>query len=131
MREEYTPTENPPGELPGVWRERAALLKEYGDPNCARLWALAATELDAALQVLDEDTLSLVQAARESGYSVDHLGSLVRRGEIPNAGRRNAPRIRPADLPIKSPTSPGRPPTRRRKAAAGDVDIRSITNKLR
>ena len=113
--EEHPPTESPPpGDLPGIWQQRAALLKEYGDPNSGRLWALAATELNQAFRVLGEETLSLVQAARESGYSADHLGALIRNGKLRNYGRKHAPRIRRADLPTKSNTAPGRP---RRKAA--------------
>ena len=41
------------------------------------------------------------EAARESGYSSEHLGKLLRRGTIPNAGRKNAPRIRRRHLPYK------------------------------
>jgi hypothetical protein len=51
-------------------------------------------------------TLNLQQAARESGYSADHLGRLVRAGQIPNAGRPNAPRIRRRDLPRKAGALP-------------------------
>ncbi len=70
----------PPGDLPSIWRQRAQFLKEYGDPNSGRLWALAATELDQSLRVLGEDTLTLGEAAALSGYSADHIGSLVRHG---------------------------------------------------
>lgn len=49
-----------------------------------------------------EVSLSLAQAARQSGYSADHLGRLVRQGKIPNAGRPNAPRIRLSDVPRKA-----------------------------
>ena len=115
-------TESPPGDLPCIWQQRAEFLKEYGDASSARLWALAATELEQALRVPGAETLSLVQAARESGYSQDYLGDLVRKGQIPNAGRRNAPRIRRTDLPSKASTAPGRPVGK----AEGSVDIRSI-----
>ena len=37
------------------WRERARFLAEYGDPNSARLWHLASTELELALRVLDDE----------------------------------------------------------------------------
>lgn len=43
--------------------------------------------------------LTLKAASEESGYSVDHLARLVREGQVPNAGRVNAPRIRAQDLP--------------------------------
>ncbi len=118
-----------PGDLLAQWRERAQLLSDYGDPNSARLWRLAAVELEQALRALGAETLTLVEAAVVSGYTANHLGSLVRKGKIPNYGRTNAPRVRRADLPIKQPTSPGRPATRQRKTTAGE-DISSITRKL-
>jgi hypothetical protein len=98
-----------PKDLPDRWRERAAFLREYGDANGGRLWELAALELRAALAAHNEATLSLSEAARASGYSADHLGRLVKRGVIPNAGRAGAPRLRRADVPIKAPNGPGRP----------------------
>ncbi len=114
-----------------VW-QRAEYLADFGDPNTARLWHLAAAELYQALQVLGEETLSLVEAAVVSGYTANHLGSLVRKGKIPNCGRTNAPRVRRADLPIKSPTSPGLPATRQRKTlkAKAAEQITCITKKL-
>jgi len=38
-----------PASLLIAWRERAAYLEQFGDPTSARLWRLAALELDAAL----------------------------------------------------------------------------------
>jgi hypothetical protein len=98
-----------PGNLPAVWRERANTLREFGDPNSARLWDIAAVELDRAMDTFGAETLSLVAAARESGFTADHLGSLVKRGKIPNAGRTGAPRIHRHDLPQKRSGGPGRP----------------------
>ena len=115
------PKDSLPGALPGHWRQRAEGLRRYS-VSAANAYEDAASELEQALQALDAETLSLTQAARESGYSSDHLGNLIRRGKIPNAGRRNAPRIRRSDLPIKASTAPGRPQLQ----ADGDVDIRSI-----
>jgi hypothetical protein len=48
------------------------------------------------------ELLNLQEAARESGYSADHLGRQLRDGRISNAGRPNAPRIRRGDLPRKA-----------------------------
>lgn len=54
------------------------------------------------LELAKEDPIvTLRAAAKESGYSVEHLARMVRQGKIPNAGRRNAPRIRVADLPVR------------------------------
>ena len=108
-----------PSGLPAEWRRRAQYLDDYGDPNTARLWHLAAAELDEALEAFGEQTLTLVEAAEVSGYTSDHIGSLIRSGKLPNVGRPNAPRVRRADLPIKSPSSPGRPAATRRRKSAG------------
>ena len=121
MREESTKSPPPPGDLPGIWRQRAQFLEGYGDPNSGRLWGLAATELDQALRVLGAELLTLPQAAALCGYSADHLGSLVRKGKIPNLGCKGSPRIRRSDLPTKKTTAPGRP-----RKAPGDVDISFI-----
>jgi hypothetical protein len=68
--------------------------------------AKLADEILAELEQLDaagEQLLTLVEASEESGYSANHLGRLVRSGDIPNAGRSNAPKIRRRDLPHKAP----------------------------
>jgi|SRR5580704_8092610 hypothetical protein len=57
----------------------------------------------------EEDiTLSLTEAAEYSGYSRRQLGRLVRENKIPNAGRRNAPRIRIKNIPLKATALPNR-----------------------
>jgi len=90
-------------ELPAVWRRQAAELRQWAAAESAAV-ALerAADQLDDALRRQDDEPLTLMQAAAESGYSVDHLGRQISRGKIPNVGRRNAPRVRRADLPKKS-----------------------------
>lgn len=98
-----------PGALPTVWRQRAAYLEQFGDPTSARLWKLAAVELEHALKAFGDEPLTLVDAAQLSGYTADHLGWLVKTKKIPNAGRKHAPRIRRTDLPMKSSTPSGRP----------------------
>lgn len=86
------------------------------------------TELDALLRDAANQTLSLQQAAAESGYSPDHLGRLLRGGKLTNAGRPHAPRIRRGDLPLKPP----------RRIASGSAlaydpaaDARSLASRLR
>jgi hypothetical protein len=39
-----------PGDLVALWQQRADFLHEYGDPNSARLWRIAAVELERALE---------------------------------------------------------------------------------
>lgn len=90
-----------PAELVDVWRARAAELRHFAAEGAARAFEHCAEQLAAALRRHDDETLTLAEAARESGYSAESLGRLVRRGAIPNAGREHAPRIRRSDLPHK------------------------------
>jgi hypothetical protein len=100
------------GSLPHRWRERAEQLRDWGgSAETARMWERAATELEQALRSVGGETLTLKQATEVSGLTAGHLGDLVRSGKIPNAGRKNAPRIRRADLPAKK-REPERPPQR-------------------
>ena len=51
--------------------------------------------MENALRQRDETTLTLTDAASESGYSADHLGRLVCEGKITNAGGPGAAPNRP------------------------------------
>lgn len=83
-------------------RDKAAELRDdFGDEARARALEWAAAHFAAALDDFSNQQLTLAQAARESGYSVAHLGRYVAMGKIPNAGRPNAPRIRRGDVPHK------------------------------
>src|SRR5512134_2542989 len=99
-----------PADLLRVWNERADYLHEFGDPNSARIWRLAAVELERALEAFGAETLTLADAAKVSGYSPDYIRKQIAAGAIPNAGRRNAPRVRRADLTAKPHGGRGRPP---------------------
>ena len=88
-------------ELPDDWRALAAQQRRLGADAQARLLEFCADELAAALRRGGDELLSLARAAKESGYSVDHLSRLVREGRIPNSGRSSKPLIRRKDLPVK------------------------------
>jgi hypothetical protein len=71
---------------------------------------------DLATVIIDAGAslLTLTQAAHVCGYSADHLGRLVRTGQLTNHGRRHAPRVRVGDLPRRiqrQPAVPGGAPT--------------------
>ena len=84
------------------WRERAQRLREWGGgEGCALAWEGAAGELEMAVREAADEALTLREAAAESGYSERRLRELLAEGEIPQAGRKGAPRIRRADLPRK------------------------------
>ena len=93
-------------DLPADWRRQAKSLRRYGGETSATAIERCADDLEATLVERDETTFSLVEASRESGYSADHLGRLVRDGKIPNAGRPGAPRIARRDLPRKAHAPP-------------------------
>ena len=87
-------------DLPAAWRERAKGLVRYSQP-AGNAYEDAADELEKALRRQEDEVLNLTQAADESGYTADYLGRLVKAGEISNAGRPGAPKIRRGDLPKK------------------------------
>lgn len=88
-------------ELSSRWREEAALLRLHRHERDATWLEDRAEELERALTETESRPVSLVEAARISGYSPDHLGRLVRQGKLPNLGRPKAPKVRTCDLPRK------------------------------
>jgi hypothetical protein len=83
-------------------RRRAELAEVDASVNAARLLDSVLADAEAVFGSEASESLTLRDAARESGYSRDHLARLVRSGAISNAGRPNAPRIRRANLPRKA-----------------------------
>ncbi len=81
--------------------EAAALRRRRALVDGAVLLEEVLADFAALSQADAEAVLTLHAAERESGYSADHLGRLVREGRMPNAGRPHAPRIRRRDLPRK------------------------------
>jgi hypothetical protein len=51
-----------PGDLSALWRARAETLAQYGDPNSARLWNTAASELERAIESSAAETLTVAEA---------------------------------------------------------------------
>ena len=107
--------------LPSLFRNRAQMLRnDYGIVEPARSIEWCAEKLERALQEQDNRLLNLQEAAQLSGYTADHLGRMVRDGDIPNAGRPGAPKIRIKDLPRKA--------TNGLPAVATEPPIREIEN---
>jgi hypothetical protein len=67
----------------------------------ARLVTDFVADLEQLFRSQDADALTLAEAADVSGFSLDHIGRLVRQGKIPNIGEKHRPRIRRGDLPRK------------------------------
>jgi hypothetical protein len=84
------------------WREQAVALRRYAAAGQAEALEQCAAELEAALDQLDGELITLATAATECGYSADHLGRLIRSGRLTNHGRDHAPRVRRGELPRKA-----------------------------
>lgn len=85
--------------LPNYWRARAVDLEPFS-PSAAQAFREAAELLEQTLGRSDE-AVTLKDASRLGGYSVDALQRMVAAGRIPNAGRKGKPRIRLGDIPKK------------------------------
>jgi hypothetical protein len=84
------------------WSGEAETLRRLGaHVDGAKLIDALLIDLHALTRAEASESLTLEEAARESGYTSDHLGKLLRSGTIPNAGRKNAPRILRSHLPLK------------------------------
>lgn len=96
-------------ELAREWTREAALFRKRGLDDFAQFAESLASDLLEALEDLENEPLTLAEAAEISGYSSDHLGRLVRDGTITNAGRPGAPRIFRRDLPLKAESRVSKP----------------------
>jgi hypothetical protein len=111
-------------ELTAKWTQRLADAQQLH--TLAPLERVAAEIVDDLRQLGEDDLVSLQEASRLGGYSVDHLQRLVRAGKLVQRGRRHAPRIRRSDVPVKPGHQPAplRPPdpadhfSRRRRIVA-------------
>lgn len=65
----------------------------------AGLCAELLRDLDILWRDEDGETLTLAEAADRSGYSVAHLGRLIRSGAVRNVGRKGSPRVLAGELP--------------------------------
>lgn len=100
--------------------------------DMAVVCAAVLEDIDAVVARRENDVLSLPEAARLSGYSSGHLGRLIRKGEIANAGRHCAPRIRRQDLPVKPGYLPDNDEPLQIASASKEHVVRSfVTNSRR
>jgi hypothetical protein len=86
-------------------RVKAAELRDsFGDDARARTLEWAAGEIECVMRLAQDEVVSLREASRLSGYSVEHLARLVREEKIPTAranGSRGRILLRRGDVPIK------------------------------
>ena len=80
------------------WREEAALFRRRGLNQAADLTESHAADLEAAVREYRLATLTLTEAATETGLKYDTIQGKVASGEIPSAGRPGSPLVRRCDL---------------------------------
>src|SRR5690606_3238278 len=88
--------------LVSEWRSEALTLRHrYSDERLASVCEAHALELETALRTSLDESVTLQEASRISGYSYAHLRRLMDSGAIRNVGKRGAPRVRVGDLPYR------------------------------
>ena len=111
--------------LVATWRDEAQLYRRRGREDLALFLESLIEEVVCLFEHYDDASMTLAQASAEGGYSPSHLGRLVRDGDVPNAGRPNAPRIARRHLPSKPvpplPSSPDLSRTQIVRSATGEV----------
>ena len=105
------------------WEAQATTLETYGATTVAQAIRQCRADLAEARAEDGDALLSLNEAARLSGYAPDSLGRMIRDGRLPNHGRKNAPRVRLADLPLRPGYSPVASTVRHRPTVARDGDL--------
>ncbi len=91
------------------WLDEAETFDRRGLDDAASMARSYAGELDDAIHAWRTQSLTLQEAAEESGYAYSTLQQRVAEGKIPNAGESGSPRIRRCDLPTRPnhPSFPG------------------------
>ena len=119
-----------PDRLISQWREEVDTLRKRGATTQAVTLESCADEMEAALKDWQEQLLTPEQAAKETGYSAEHLRRQVRGGRLSakrGEGAKSHIKIRRRDLPAKP---------RGDRGASPDVpyspieDARSIAQRL-
>jgi hypothetical protein len=71
-----------PNDLPQTWREQAELQRSLGCTEAACTFEHCAKELASSLKSYADETLTIAEAAKASGYDDETLRRLVRAGTI-------------------------------------------------
>lgn len=93
---------NPIAELIETWLGHAefACAYRYGDGwVTGTALRRCATELQAVVVAMHEETVSLKEGARRSGYSARQLSRFISEGRLKNLGSKARPKLAVRDLP--------------------------------
>ena len=103
--------------LPELFRNKADHLRRYA-PEVAAAWEDAATLVEEWDRERAQEELTRDEAAKESGYTPDHISRLIAEKRIKNVGRKGKPLVRRGDLPRKP-----KPAERTPRLENGDPDV--------
>ena len=118
-----------PDDFVGKWASEGRAMRQRGAlVSGAALLEEVLRDFDAVTRSHADELLNLTEASRESGYSADYLGTLIRQGKLINAGRPHAPRIRRRDLPRKASELPSSPPPPRLVGATPGQIARAVVD---
>jgi hypothetical protein len=95
----------------------------YGATGAARAVERCIEELEATRQEDGNVLLTINEAARLSGYAPDSLSRMIRDGRLPNHGRKHAPRLRLADIPLRAGRTPVASTARHRPTVVRGGDV--------
>jgi hypothetical protein len=90
------------GALLDRWGQDEQRFRDYGQDAPANVLAQCRSDLSGWWREYQLETLTLDEAAAYSGLSAGTLGNKIRSGELANAGRKHAPRVRRCDIPMKA-----------------------------
>lgn len=93
----------PATKLAEDWRREAESLERRGLQEPADVLRSCAEDAEQAVREWEMEVLTLDQAAEESELTRATLRKKVARGEIPNAGKRNDPKVLRRDVPKRKP----------------------------
>jgi hypothetical protein len=83
------------------WRREAERDEQRGLKEFATFGRHFADDLNSWTKQYNEEELTLDEAAKESGYTKDHLFRLIYDRKLKNVGEPRSPRIQRQDLPRK------------------------------
>lgn len=84
--------------LVAEFEDRSRVLRACGAEGNAAAVDWCAERLAETLRELEFEELTIEEAAAETGLAYDTVQKQVADGRLPNAGRKNAPRVRRRDL---------------------------------
>ena len=89
-------------EFRAKWSQRLAEWRRFGaSVNGVAVAEEVLADVDQLEHESQLGSVTLKEAHRIGGYSIDHLQRILASGQVENVGRKHRPRIRRRDVPVK------------------------------